>query len=915
MFQYAVKRLIRGRGLFLSLFLSVAIASTLFAGILQGADAIGARSLDQIFESAPYDIITTASDKNITKTQITNVEEFFGEIEGVESLHYFEWSPVRLYEPGTVNTTIDGVYMVAVPDGSKFYDGLVGVDQFERGKVYFDVSSADVEPFVENGTVVIEMETYLWKNPPGFENRRFKMPLADAVGVDDETWTMFVNRYDVYLSGLFSRNDPTQKRPSYNLVLMSHDTYMDIQEQIFAEDRRPTKDQNAVALISLDRDGLINPWDIDGSRDQVDVILEQINSEGAELYYLPRNFLGEILNAIKNNSDQMKTSTVVVSLPVFFTAWYLGVTIAEVVFGLRRREIGLLLTRGMNNKQIMYMLMFEGLMVALLAGAVGILGSSLVLPLVISGVTPVDILLSTSSVTLVTVFVFSLAIALFSLYRPAQKAVQVNVVEALREHITDDEEGFSAFEPALALTLGLYRFAMIYFGLSVDMFRPATSNFIVTLLYSTWWGSDYLLSFIAPLLLFWGFTKLFIQYAPWYQTLLTNIASLIVGDVAKFSALSSRRNMKRTAASTFMIALIVGYSVTVIGNVATSEDFIGSAAYHAVGADSAVWLFEGQDSEAVLEKIEEVAGVSSASIEVLFSPDTTVSNMPVRGIDPLTWSETAFMPPDFVTDPDMFEAMAAIENGAIIEYGLGQTLGLRVNNTMLLQTAARTYQVRIVGFFGKVSGDRYVPSNPMMYVSHTFMENIKERYIDQRRIIVDFEEGVDPLEVKSALEVVDGDVQRVDVASINLANAVDNIIMAGPKQIQILGTYFAGLVASVGIVLIISTMIRSRIKELTIMSIRGYSPSQLAVTLLVEHLGMDIFAILLGGGVGVFTLYGVVNLLNSALGFIFSYRVVFPTSVYVQIGGIIGLIIVSTIVPIVVAVNRISAEPDLKLEE
>jgi hypothetical protein len=43
--------------------------------------------------------------------------------------------------------------------------------------------------------------------------------------------------------------------------------------------------------------------------------------------------------------------------------------------------------------------------------------------------------------------------------------------------------------------------------------------------------------------------------------------------------------------------------------------------------------------------------------------------------------------------------------------------------------------------------------------------------------------------------------------------------------------------------------------------------------------------------------------------------VVFPNYVFIQLGAIIGLIIVSTIVPIVVAVNRISAEPDLKLEE
>jgi ABC-type antimicrobial peptide transport system permease subunit len=110
-------------------------------------------------------------------------------------------------------------------------------------------------------------------------------------------------------------------------------------------------------------------------------------------------------------------------------------------------------------------------------------------------------------------------------------------------------------------------------------------------------------------------------------------------------------------------------------------------------------------------------------------------------------------------------------------------------------------------------------------------------------------------------------------------------------------------------------MIRSRIKELTIMSIRGYSPRQMAITLLTENLGMDLFAICLGLFVGIFSLYGIVNLLNNTLAFIFSYKVVFPNTVIIQLAVIIGLIMLSTIVPIIVAVIRISAEPDLNLEE
>jgi ABC-type antimicrobial peptide transport system permease subunit len=914
MFQYALKRIIRGKGLFLSLFLSIALASTLFAGILQGADAIGAKSLEQIFDSAPYDIIDEAFSKNITKTRILEVENILGDIEGVTRIDQFIWASVQMFEPG-LNTTVDGVFIVAVPDGSIFYDELVGIDEMERGKIYFDVSSALTEEYLANGSVVLNIDTYLWRSQPSFEKRQFKLPIGDAIAVKDTTWALFVSRYERYLFGLLSRNDPSQKRPSYNLLLMSTETYMDIQEQIFAEDRRPNSDQFGVALISLDRSNLVNPWDIQGSKEEITFILEKINANGAEFFYVPRNFLGDILDAVTQYSNQMKTNTIVVSLPVFFTAWYLGTTISDVVFSLRRREIGLLLTRGMTNRQILIMLIFEGLIVSLLAGAIGVIGSSMVLPSVIPGVMSLDVLQTINPITLVSVFVFSTVLTLFSLIRPAQRAVEINIVEALREHISEDVSDFRILEPLIALFLGAYKFIMTYFGITVEQFRPTSSNLILSLLYSTWWGSDYLLSFLAPVLFFWGFTQLFVYYVPWYNTLLTKISQALVGDVAVYSALSSSRNLKRTAATTFMIALIVGYSVTVIGNVATNDDFIESAAYTAVGADAAVWLFEGQEPDFVLEKVLLVKGVREASVEVLFTPTSSLGDIPVRGIDPLKWRDSAYVSEEFVDDPSVFDAMNATENGAIIERGAADVLGLNVNNTMLIQTAARTYPVRIVGFFGKVTGDSWFPSNPVMYLNEVFMEQIKERYIDQRRIIIKLEPEVDPVALKEELEQIDPDVQRVDFALLNLEYALDNLLLSGPKQIQILGTYFAGLVASVGIVLIISTMIRSRIKELTIMSIRGYSPTQMAVTLLTENIGMDIFAISLGLFVGVFTLYGIVNLYNSTLAFIFSYKAVFPNSVLIKLGVIVGLVIISTIIPIVVAVNRISVKPDLNLEE
>ena len=914
MYRYAVKRITRGRSLFLSLFLSVALAATLFSGILQGADAIGAQSIDQIFSSAPYDIISTATDKNITKTNVYNIDPIFQAVPGVEQVDHFERWPVSLVS-GSINGTVEGVYLIGIPDDSVFYQGLT-VEHLERGVVYVDANSNQADALMEHPNVTLSFETYLWLNPPGFEFRNLTLPLGGTVGVNDKTWALFVDRYAVYLQGLISRNEGASARPIYNLVLVSEDTLKDILTPVFAEQRRPVDDQAGVALITLNRKDLVNPWDIQGSKAKILEIFDHVNSEGVEYFYLPRNFIGEILDLVQNNSNEMKTSTMIVSVPVFFTAWYLGITVSEVVFNQRRREIGLLFTRGMNHRQVLYMLLFEGAMVSILAGAVGIVVSTLILPTVIPGVTPLELIHTISPTTLVASFAFAAALALLSVYRPAQDALKINIVDALREHQTLEEgEGFRWQEPALALLLGGYRIGMQFMGLTVDMFRPASSNLIINLVYSTWWGTDYLLGFIAPILFFWGFTTLFVQYAPWYQGFLTRVAKLVGGDSARFATLSSRRNLKRVAASAFMAALIVGYSVTVIGNIATSDDYLTSAVKTSVGADAAVWLFEGKNADEVMEKILSLPGVQSATVETIFIPTTSLGDVPVRAIDPLVWRDTAYIGPEFVDDLSVFETMNNTADSGILERGAARALGLQVGNTFVVKVASNTYPVKIVGFFGREPGENWVPSNPVLYVNDGFLSHVKERYIDQRRIILKLSDDADVSTLKTSMETIDTDVQRVDMMQLNLRAALTNVLLAGPKQIQTLGAYFAGLVASLGILLVTITVITSRNKELTIMAIRGFSRRQIVAGLLVESLGMDLFAVIIGLFVGVASIIGIVDLLNQTLPFIFSHRVIFPLNSQVQLGGIIILLLVSTVAPVLVAARRITENPDLKLEE
>ncbi len=58
-------------------------------------------------------------------------------------------------------------------------------------------------------------------------------------------------------------------------------------------------------------------------------------------------------------------------------AWYIGSTVSDVSFNLRRREIGLLSTKGLSSGQIQRMFFTEALLIGLVGGLAGVVGGAL----------------------------------------------------------------------------------------------------------------------------------------------------------------------------------------------------------------------------------------------------------------------------------------------------------------------------------------------------------------------------------------------------------------------------------------------------------------------------------------------------------------------------------------------------------
>ena len=917
MFSYAAKRIVRGRSIFLALFLSVALAATLFSGILHGADAVGVAMLEKTLEAADIDIVSSAENRNLTRTAPEKVEGLIGGLEHVISVdRLVRWElEVNL----TAWNTSTPFTIVAISGDSSLLAGISGVDGLERGKVYVDKGSVNASSLQTGDRVTLKVSTYNPYGAPDFKTRPFHLAVGGLVELDDRVFSIAIGKvedidwYALFLRFLLEGRSLPRRRPPHNLIIMSEETLRSILDPIYGEMRRPTQVLIPEVIVGLERRAL-NLWDISASAKNVRLIYERVNSVGAEYGYVPVNYLGQLLDYVTTHSADLKTRTLMIAAPVFFTAWYLGVTVSNVSLGLRRREIGLLFTRGLTHRQVFYIFLLEALLVSLVAGAVGALLGAAFLLVVVPGMGVPESFRYFSPVTVSATLAFSGALTLLSVYKPAMMASSMEIVDALKEYLGEEGAVGSRQEPLLALALGAYRMVMLLLGVSVESFRPSTSNIIVFLLYSTWWGVDYILTYIAPILFFWGFIKLFIQHSLWFQKLLGRMAGVVVGDVAQISTLSARRNVRRTVASTFMAALILGYGFSVIGSVASTEDFNEQAVKMTVGADASVWLFSGEDAESLAEKIAEMGGVASTTVETWFEAESTLGTIPLRAIDPLEWRETAYMGTGWLKGADAFERMSSSDMAVIMEKGAAERIGVRLNDIMLIKMGTKVHSLTVVGLFGREPWESWTLQNPTIYVPEAFLNKVRERYIKQIRILVKLESD-SVAGFAEAVENLDPDIEGVDVTEERISEVSSNIFLVGPRRIEELGVYFAALVSSIGVALIVSMALRSRWKELTIMAIRGFSTAQLAVTLLIENIGMVAFAMVLGFTVGFISLRGEMEFFNAAVLAALQRRIIFPPSAQLSLAVVVGLLIVSTVVPILVAARHISSHPMWRIEE
>jgi ABC-type antimicrobial peptide transport system permease subunit len=909
--------------LFLALLIGVVLASAFFASINIKANLAAEQALEQQLSPILTDMEFSA---NLNITNLAYARQNISSIDGVKKVDVvarFYGLPIAL--PIDNYNSTEYIQMACMPNSSRIYDEWVNkpADGIKENETYLIAGT----PLAKKVAIGDNISTAIDFPTPKFDNKTTVFLNLTVAGFADLTDTGYqlISGNTFYISPLA----PVDAKQLYyyqsDLMIISWENTL---EKYWAA--APNGTVSATFGVYVDRDQLLSPWDTATSANKVQTIADDIQNNvlaNFEAHGYVNNMLGSALMNFQYNFSTTLFSFIIISLPIFFVAWYLGSTVSDVSFNLRRREIGLLSTKGLSSGQIQRMFLAEALAIGFIGGVLGVVGG-LILNQVYAGSFNINTLFSPqtfSPYTMLFTVIFGIILALFSVFWSARRAARMPTVEALRDYMPVESDKFYRKRlPWIAFILGAYKIAVYLAGVNMSVLLSnwiySGGGFFASIIASPLLILDALLNYIGPLLFFWGLTKLLIQNSLKFQQL-TSKVSLVMGDLGHLAAKNVRRNPARMAAIAFIIAFIIGYGVQVTGQLASEQDYAVRQVKAQVDADVTVNVINATRAPIIMADIlGNVSGIKNSSVEcTLQQPDTFV-----KTVDPDSWRATAYYEKDWFSGVPMdqaFDAMKADNMTIVLERRLAKQYNVGIGDTLGIDFPSGPRKLKVVGLFGPEPSDTsapfggsytvttwsYVPRN-LFNMSSPFSDAyLMENF--ETKILLKLNDGVNGTAVAEQIRGLGLEIYGVDSFEEEWQQSLQMSNMYTYSSLQVadvqqLGLIFVVLSASVGTALICVVSLRERTREATIMSVRGLSYRQLVWMFLSENMAVITFSVILGVCVGLIIVYGSVASSSGVISELVQRRMVFSTDFIVSIATYIAIIYATAIGSILIMTSQ-----------
>jgi ABC-type antimicrobial peptide transport system permease subunit len=918
---YPVKRVFRSWKLFLALLIGIVLASTFFAGINVKANLAVRQVLDERLNGIYTDMQFTAF---LNYSHPAAAAQDILSIEGVKDVEFFYRSYQASLLPNVNSTDPSYIPFAAVPNSYSVYRDMLGKPPEGMGaNETYIVEGTPLADTLEVGDVIQTGFQFRTFNLGNTTDVYVNLTVAGFVKLTDKTYSQ-ISGYSFYISPIINVNYPGQiygVRPDILLV-----SWENTVQPLWSEMNDTSLETDF--LVSVDRDTLLNPWDSEASVNNLRTVAENIQNtilgDFEHPVYVQSN-LDYAMQSFQYSFPTLLLSFIVVSIPVFIVAWYIGSTVSDVSFNLRRREIGLLSTKGLSSGQIQRMFFTEALLIGLVGGLAGVVGGAL-LNQVYTGFNLETLFTPQTFNPYIVAFTvtFGVVLAFFSVFFSARRATSLPAVDALKEYMSIDAvKPYRKRWPWVAFILGTYKIILFLSGFNVTRFVISSTatgggNFLTYLFLGPFQLFDGFLNIFGPLFFFWGFTKLFVQNSLKFQQL-TSKVSRVAGDLGALAAKNVRRNPARSAAVAFLIALVIGYGVQVTVQFASEQDYVVRKIQYNVGADIVVSVVNATQAQTVLDDIVgNVSEVQYSTVEYQLAQPARQQYVQteVKTVDPGSWLDTAYYEASWFSGnvKDAFNQLSADNLTIILERRVAKELNLNIGDEMSVDFPSGPRKLRIIAFFGPETVDvgsgfgsyalptwSFVPRN-LFNMSSPFSDAYQLEDF-QTSILLRLNDGVNGTSVAEKIRDLNLEIYGVTCFDEELTKAEANPTSDNSLQIldvQRLGLIFAILAASVSIALISIVSMKERNREATLMSVKGLSYKQLVWMFLTENLAVVTFSVVLGVIVGLIAGYGTIASSSGVISELVQRRFVFTYDSLITVASFVSLIFASTILPIIV---------------
>jgi ABC-type antimicrobial peptide transport system permease subunit len=931
--MYPVKHVFRNWKLFAALLIGVALAATFFAGIGVKVDVAAEESVDKQLSYITDDMRLSLA---LNQTNLPIALRNMANVEGVQTVDVVARSYHQLVFTDDADvSSFFNTPIISFQNNSRINDEWLNKpeDGIRRNATYVLAGTELAKKVSVNDTLTVQID---FQHPKFWNTTSFvvNLTVAGFAELTDDGYMYSTGNY-------FYSSDPGSHIYRDNLLIIGWDS-------TFTRLWSAATPGSTVPLdfsINVDRHEIVSPYNIQASVTKINQIADNVQNSVLDLS-ISRGWVNNLLsNSLSNynyNFQNMLLNFVLVSFPIFFAAWYLGYTVSAVSFNIRRREIGLLSTKGLSSRQIQRMFLAEALVIGVVGGLFGIVGG-LILNQYYAGAINLSHLFSSgllNPLVAIATLVFAVILAVTSVYLSSRKASRMPAIDALRDYMPPEKPTRKIF-PIVALILGSYKIVIFLLGVNIsrlfDQWNYTYGNMFLNVASTGVILFDSVMTFIGPLLFFWGFTALLVRDSSIFQKVATKIAS-VMGELGALAAKNVRRNPARLAAIAFLVALIIGLSVQVNVQMASQEDYIVRNVRASVGADVSLTVANASMGREILNNItQNVPGIRNASIECHVNALSLInqwSTMQVRTIEPEAWAISAYYEDSWFTGSSIEQMVNDLKNNnntIILDKSLAKQLDISLYDTITVDFLSGARQLKVVGFFGpepqedngnsmvyymdsgrvSTSYSRFYSYVPRHLFNMTEGSDIYRSDITLTKILISLESGVNGTEVAKQIYDLDLDVYGIDSfdtqwqRSVNMDN-LNTYSDIKNLELQSFGLIFAVLSASVGTALIAIVGLKERSREATLMSVRGLSYRQLVWMFLMESIAIITFAVILGAIVGTIIAYGSISTTNASITMynLVTQRLIFPPNTIAIIGTYIALIYASTIGAILVMTSQ-----------